>query len=201
MTQQQAPSQADYPRHRTIAPNDAGTGHAADAGRTLPRGYSGPPASIGAGGRPHDYYPYNPASIASLNAQAAANHTGDFPGGGLLDGATVSSAWSGRFNGVPVHVYILVIPGGTGNLAWFATSDYCAIGEASTANSGSQGSVGTPQTTAVTSGVLCQIDVVGSFTAAAPGDFFGLDWERVGGHASDTINTNVLIVGLLVTYS
>lgn len=149
------------------------------------------------------FIPHNPA-LSVINGGytvAAANNYGDYPGGSLSSGAKRGAAFSGYLHAAPTAVYVVVIPrGGTGNLAWFTTADFAASGEAYTTHSDSQGSDGTPQTTAVTSDQITQIDVTGSFTDAAAGDYFGLVFVRDGDDAADTVGSNVDILGLRIAY-
>ena len=160
-------------------------------------------ANAAAGDHTHtgqqNFYPHD-AGRSNVNASAAASHYGDYVSGIFNDGAKGYSFYTGYFAAAPASVKVAVIPLGTGDLAWYTTSVFAGSGETYTTNTDAQGSDGTPQTTAVVADKMTEIDVTDSFTGAATGDYFGLQFVRDGNDAADTVGATVHILGVRVTY-
>ena len=114
-----------------------------------------------------------------------------------------SLAFNGRFAAAPTSVLLVIEEGtgGGGNIAWYCTSAFGAVGEAGDVNTGSIGSDAAPSTVAVGTGkVLVTIELVTAFTNAAAADYFTIDWIRDGNDAADTAGNNHGVLGLLIVY-
>lgn len=86
---------------------------------------------------------------------------------------------------------------GTGNLAYSVNTSFAAAGEAKTANSDSISMT----TAAVTANEMEEIDISAAFTGIAAGDYVGVDWNRDGADASDTIEAQWSSLGIRLEYT
>jgi hypothetical protein len=100
-----------------------------------------------------------------------------------------------------VGAYIVLIPSGTGNLAWWINTDFAAAGEAYNTHSDSMGSGGSPQITAVTADKIEEIDVSDALTGIAAGDYGGCFFKREGANESDTVGAAVGVMHLIIKYT
>jgi len=94
------------------------------------------------------------------------------------------------------HVYVLVIPGGTGNLRYHVDTNFgdpCS--ELYTAHSDS---IAATQVAVTVNQITC-IDITAAFTGVALGDVVGLEFTREGSHALDTVNADCYYLGILLT--
>ena len=94
------------------------------------------------------------------------------------------------------HAYVLVIPGGTGNMRWSVSTnfadpcseDYDAHTDSIAAND-----------TAVTTDKVECIDVTAALTGVSLGDVVGLEFNRHASHANDTVDADCYYLGVLLT--
>jgi len=105
-----------------------------------------------------EFYPHDASRAQGAQTVAADSSLGEHNGGTMVDAAKRSSTYAGVFRAAPSSVKVVVIPSGTGNMAWYCTSDFAAVGEAYNANSDALGSDGTPQTTAAVTNQMAEIE-------------------------------------------
>lgn len=92
--------------------------------------------------------------------------------------------------------HFVVIPSGTGDLYWRISADYAADGEPR--NTHSDAAVLT--TTAVTLDQITVLPDRGILGDLAQGDYVGTFIHRDAGNVLDTVNADVLVIGVLLGY-
>ena len=139
-----------------------------------------------------------PAYSLQPNSALAANDS-SYDQIALLDGADDGFFCSGFLPFAPSAVKVICYTAvNSGDVAWYTTTSFAAVGESRTANTDSQGSAASPQVFTIVGGNLSAIDITGSFTGAAASDYFGLNFQRDGADALDTITTTLRIIGVLI---
>ena len=94
------------------------------------------------------------------------------------------------------HVYVVVVPGGTGNLRYGVDTDWAdPCVEDYTANTDSIAAT----EVAVTQNKVTCIDVTAALTGVALSDVVGLEFTRYGSHGNDTVNADCYYLGVLLT--
>ena len=91
---------------------------------------------------------------------------------------------------------VIAIAGSSNDLRYLVETDFGANGQSVTAHTDSIAAT----TLSMTASALTEINVAAAFTGVAAGDYLGMEFQRVGTNAADTINT-LDVVGLLVEYS
>ena len=147
-----------------------------------------------------DFIPAFAGNLLGTVGNMSNNGYGDYASVQAANAADQGIHLSGRFQRTPTAIYVVVVAPNTGNIAWYTTSMFAALGEAYNLNTDAQGTAASPSTTAVVGDQIAQIDVTGSFTGAASGDLFGLVFNRVANHASDTSEGSMALLGLRVVY-
>jgi len=141
-----------------------------------------------------------PAAATFLQSGVVEGNYGDYRNARMADGSDLVIKVNGFFSAVPTSVKMYFLPSGTGNAAWYTTTAFGAPTEAWNANTDSQGSSGSPQTTAMTSGNVEVVDITNSFTNAAAGDSFGLTFHRAADNSADTLSAALDFIALEVEY-
>jgi len=94
------------------------------------------------------------------------------------------------------HVYVMVIPGGTGNLRYHIDTNFgdpCS--EDYDAHSGT---IAATQVAVTINQIKC-IDITAALAGVALGDVVGLEFTREGSHALDTVDADCYYLGVLLT--
>ena len=147
-----------------------------------------------------DNYDWIPAESWQDTSSAIAGTDGNYAVRIFSDGADDSATVTGYFKRAPTAVIVVGFTPGTGNLAYYATTEFAASGEAHTTNSDAAGTGASPLTVAATADQILEIDIIAAFTGAAAGDYFGLTFNRDGADAGDTTSQPYNLFGLLIRY-
>lgn len=146
-----------------------------------------------------DNYDFISASAWQLGTATRNNGQG-YDSVGFADNADQSAFVTGYFKRAPSAVRVVAYCPATGNVAYYTATSFAASGEAYNANTDSEGTGAAPLIVAWTANQVNSINIIASFTGAAAGDYFGLQFNRDGADAGDTTSNAFYVLGLLIEY-
>ena len=124
---------------------------------------------------------------------------GTHPGVVLTDGVDVWARFEGKMPELMRNLnraYLVIVPGGTGNLRRSVNSNYGVQGEAYNVHAGA---IAAGQV-AVIINQITFIDVTAVLANVGAGDHFGLEFIREASNALDTANADCRLLSLNVQY-
>ena len=137
----------------------------------------------------------------SIPYPAPDGNIGTHPALILTDAADIT----GRFEFTPSdflaelsEAYLIVVPGGTGNMRWSLRNEFGKVGSAENYNSHIDTIAASE--IAVTLNRLELIDILAAFTALEALDTVGIEFIRHGSHVNDTVNAPCYLLGFKGIY-
>lgn len=143
---------------------------------------------------------YNPHSASGTGVTLAAysgDHTGTVFGDSSANnqGCVMEGAIPSDFTTLRKAVFVCWTDGADGNVRIAFSSHFGGSGEARDANTDSIAEA----TIALTQKEITEIDMTGTLTGLAAGDYFSMNPNRAGAHGADTI-ADLFVIGLLIEW-